>query len=131
MAACAEVTITHSIHKGVVALPYKGALSWCTAVQLPAALPPPPAGSVSDGGGGTGTGAAVADEEGVGESSGGTGVCGTWEELHTAFEGRTFNKLFWPWAGIALHPPSFKGVSATDFISAMGASVFIPLLSPR
>ena len=113
LGACVEVHVTHFTKE---AAPSKGALSWCTAVELPAVVGGAGATGSSEGSGVT--------EEGMGESGGGSVVCRTWEALHSAWEGRTLGKLLWPWAGIALNPPAYKGMFAIDFISCLGDAVF-------
>lgn len=115
LGTCVEVSITH-IAKD---LPLEGAIEWCAPAELPVTPPQATAaGGASSGGSGGGT------DEGVGESGGGVGVCGTWEELHSALGSHKIDKLMWPWAGIALHAPMFKSMTASSFIVTVGSSVF-------
>lgn len=119
LGTCVDVTITHIAQE----LPSNGTLQWCVPVQMSSAPPLPPAAAAP--GGGDDSGGSTVDGEGCGENGGGdVSVCTTWEELHGMRQGRLADKLMWPLAGIALHPPSFKAMSADRFISVMGAVVF-------
>ncbi|KAI8472501.1 MAG: hypothetical protein J3K34DRAFT_503500 [Monoraphidium minutum] len=119
--ACVEVTFTHIAKR----LPPKGVLVWCAPVELPA-CPPAGCGGLPAAGGG---GGARPTDEGSDESGGGIGVCGTREELHDAWEGHKIDKLLWPWAGIALHPPVFKNVTAGEFIASFGDKEFLAAMA--
>lgn len=106
-----------------------GLLQWCVPVQNDPLVPVE--GVAVDRVGDGGCNGAGCISGGYGNSSG-TEVtaendpvvgCTTWEELKSAAAKGT-RQLRWPLAGIALHAPSLKGVTAAFFIKSMGSMVF-------